>query len=139
MTTKSKNPHEPLPGTEVEFPSYQRSKAEMKLDKYGREMVSPLPIAPPIGYKKSPTLAEQIRAMVVSEKLRQEALAAGAETFEEADDFDVGDDYDPTSPYEVDFDPLPPPQTPPGSPTEAPQTPLSGSTATTLPGDTKTS
>jgi len=118
--SKKENPHAPLPGTEVEFPAYQRSAAEGYLDKYGREMPSPLPIAPPLGYRKSPTLAEQIRAMVISEKLKAEAMAAGAETFEEADDFDVGDDYDPTSPYEVSFDPplAPPPPAP--SPTTTP-------------------
>jgi len=30
----------------------------------------------------------------------------GAETFEEADDFDVNDDMDPMSPYEEQFDPF---------------------------------
>lgn len=112
MTTKA-NPHAPLPGTEVEHFDYQRSAAEGYLDKYGREMPSPLPIAPPIGYKKSPTLAEQIRNMVISEKLKQEVLAAGAETFDEADDFDIGDDYDPRSPYEETFEPPLPPATQP--------------------------
>lgn len=134
MTTKP-HPTDPLPGTEVDFPAYQRSAAEGYLDKFGREMPSPLPVAPPIGYKKSPSLAEQIRQMVLSERLKQEALSAGAETFEEADDFDVEDDYDPSSPYEVDFDPpLPPP-----SHTEAPQAPAGESPATTPPVDTKTS
>lgn len=141
MTDKTKkvDPHAPLPGTEAEFFAYQRSAAEGYLDKYGREMPSPLPIAPPIGYKKSPTLAEQIRAMVLSEKLKMEAMAAGQETFEEADDFDVDDDFDPTSPYEVDFDP--PLRVPPhdrGAP-EAPQTAAGESPATSPPGDTKTS
>jgi len=137
--SKKENPHAPLPGTEVEFPAYQRSLAESYLDKYGREVPSPLPIAPPLGYKRSPSLAEQIRAMVISEKLKAEALAAGAESFEEADDFEVGDDYDPTSPYEVDFDPPLPQQTPPPSPKAAPQTAAGGSPATSPPGDTKTS
>lgn len=123
MTTKKTNPHSPLPGTEVEHFEYQRSAAEGYLDKYGRELPSPLPIAPPIGYRKSPTLAEQIRAMVISEKLKAEALAAGQETFYEADDFDVGDDYDPRSPYEEVFEPvinnapwLPAPADPPAKP-----------------------
>lgn len=139
MTSKT-DPHKPLPGTEAEFPAYQRSAAEGYLDKYGREMPSPVPIAPPIGYKKSPSLAEQIRAMVISEKLKMEAIAAGQETFEEADDFDVDDDFDPSSPYEVNFDPpLPTTQNPSPSPTAAPQTAVGGSTATSPPGDTKTS
>lgn len=33
------------------------------------------------------------------------AEAEGMETFEESDDFDVGDDLDPSTPYEADFDP----------------------------------
>lgn len=108
----------------------EAKQTELHHTEHGYEIVSPLPMAPPVGYKKSPTLAEQIRAMIISEKLRQEAEAAGFETFEEADDFDVGDDFDPTSPYEGDFDPLPPPppvpvadrqqQAPEGSPATPP-------------------
>lgn len=75
------------------------------IDSEGREILDPTPMEPPVGYSRQPSLSEQIREMVRSEKLRQEAEAAGMETFEEADDFDVGDDYDPTSPYENDFDP----------------------------------
>lgn len=45
--------------------------------------------------------------MVRSERLAAEAAAAGYESFEEADDFEVGDDFDPSSPYETDFDPTP--------------------------------
>lgn len=70
----------------------------------GREYPDPTVIAPPVGFIKQPSLTEQIRAMVRSEALRQEAEAAGAETFEEADDFDVPD-FDPSSPYENEFDP----------------------------------
>lgn len=73
----------------------------------GSEILDPTPMEPPIGYVRAPSLAEQIRAMVISEKLRLETEAAGAESFEEADDFMVDDDFDPTTPYEVDFDPTP--------------------------------
>lgn len=138
MTTKT-SPHTPLPGNEVEEFAYQRSAAEGYLDKFGREMPSPLPIAPPIGYKKSKSLAEQIREMVLSEKLKMEAMAAGHETFEEADDFDVDDDYDPRSPFEETFDPPLPPPPPSPSPTAAPQPPTGESTAAPTPVDTKTS
>jgi len=62
---------------------------------------------PPIGFVRAPSLAEQIRTMVRSEQLAQAATALGAETFADADDFDVNDDYDPSSPYEEQFDPLP--------------------------------
>lgn len=107
MTTDK---HKPLPGNEAEFTPIQRSAAETYLDKRGREIPDPLPMAPPIGYKRSPSLAEQIRAMVVSEKLRQEALESGFETFEESDDFEIEDDpADPRTPYEAVFDPAPTP------------------------------
>lgn len=70
----------------------------------GQELPDPTPMAPPVGYNKQPSLSERIRDMVRSEHLRHAAETAGAETFEEADDFDVGDEYDPHSPWENDFD-----------------------------------
>lgn len=91
---------------QVELEDYIGGKrSDDRLDFRGREIPDPTPIAPPIGYKRQPSLAEQIRAMVRSERLAQEAEQAGFETFEEADDFNVGDDFDPHSPYENDFDP----------------------------------
>lgn len=72
----------------------------------GMEVPSSIPMAPPVGYTRQPTLAERIRQMVRSEHVRLAAIQAGQETFEEADDFDVGDDYDPASPYEETFDPI---------------------------------
>lgn len=66
------------------------------------EILSAIPIAPPIGYVKQPSLAERIRAMVRSEHLRAAAEGSGFESFDEAEDFDTGEDYDPRSPYELD-------------------------------------
>lgn len=66
---------------------------------------NPVPIAPPVGFVRTKPLHEQIRDMVRSEQLRLEVEQAGAETFEDADDFDVEDDFDPRSPYEYNFDP----------------------------------
>lgn len=43
--------------------------------------------------------------MVRSERLAREVAEQGYETFEEADDFDVGDDYEPNTQYEETFDP----------------------------------
>ena len=78
------------------------------LDDYGHELLDPTPMAPPIGYKPQPSMVEIIRAQIRSEQLAKEAEDAGFETFEEADDFEVDDDYDPSSPYEEMFDPAPP-------------------------------
>lgn len=66
----------------------------------------PVPLAPPIGYKKQPSMVELIRDMVRGERLAAEALASGHETFEDAEDFEVGDEPDyPQAPYGNDFDP----------------------------------
>lgn len=73
--------------------------------KGGREYIDPVPFQPAVRMGMEKSLNERIRDMVRSERLAQELDSAGAETFEEADDFDVGDDFDPESPYEVQFDP----------------------------------
>lgn len=93
----------------------------------GGEVLDGTPVAPPVGYKKQPSMMENIRNMIRSEQLRQAAAAQGFETPEEADDFDIGDDFDPTSPYEHNFDPpeplqdlSPPVQSPPEAPTANP-------------------
>lgn len=69
----------------------------------GRERPDPTPIAPPVGYKRQPTMVDHIKAMVRSQRLAEEAAAAGKESFEDAEDFDVGDDLDPPSPYETEL------------------------------------
>lgn len=80
------------------------------------EFPDPTPLAPAIGYKREPSLAEKIRNMVRSEQLRAAAQAEGAETFEEADDFEIGDDFEPASPYEGNFEPLIPEAAPAATP-----------------------
>lgn len=75
------------------------------LDEHGREVLDDVPRQAPDDHVHQPSLAEQIRAMIRSEKLAQEAEEMGAETFEESEDFDIGDDYDPRSPWENDHDP----------------------------------
>lgn len=73
----------------------------------GQEKPDPLPVAPPIGYRPQPSMFDEVRRMVASERLRLEAEAAGFESFDEADDFDIPDDpVDPSTPYEAVFDPV---------------------------------
>lgn len=76
-----------------------------ELNAAGAEVLDDTPIEPPIGYNPQVPLHLQIREMVRSARLAEEAAAAGMETFEEADDFDVDDDFDPSTPWENDFDP----------------------------------
>lgn len=79
-------------------------RASDSLVDYKYEKPDPVPIAPPLGYQPTPPIEELIQQMITNHVLRAEMEAAGAETFEEADDFEVGEDYDPTSPYEETFD-----------------------------------
>lgn len=76
-----------------------------KLDEHGHEILDGTPIAPPIGYKKQDSIFDHVRNMIRSERLAMEVEAAGFETFEESEDFEIGDDFDPTTPYENTFDP----------------------------------
>lgn len=78
------------------------SRFARRLNERGQEIPDPTPVAPPVGFVRQKSLAEQIREMVRSERLRQEVEAQGYETFEEADDFDVDeDDPLPFTPYQV--------------------------------------
>jgi len=71
-----------------------------KYDDYGREVPDPTPVSIPSGMSRPLQLHEQIKRMLRTEVSR---LAADREkeTFEEADDFDVDEDGDPLSPYEI--------------------------------------
>lgn len=92
--------------TEIEVDSANRRDRFKNLTPLGYEIADPTPVAPPIGYKKQPTLVEQMRNMIRSEMLAREVAAQGQETFEESEDFEVGDDLpDPQSEWENDFDP----------------------------------
>lgn len=76
-----------------------------RLDKFGHEVLDPTPFAPNITNRRLNSEADRIRGIIRGEQLREAMRAAGAETFEEADDFEVGEDWEPDSPYEEIFDP----------------------------------
>lgn len=79
---------------------------EEYINEQGHECPNPVPVAPPVGFVKQPSMVEHIRDMVRSELLRREVVSAGVESFDEADDFDMEDDpIDPHTPYEKFFDP----------------------------------
>lgn len=92
---------------QIELEDYISKLKTRGLDETGKTVPDPTPIAPPIGYKKQPSMVEIVRDMVRSERLAQEARASDHETFEEADDFDVGDDnaQELRSGWENDHDP----------------------------------
>lgn len=74
------------------------------LNEKGQEVNDPTPMEPPLGYRRTLSLAEQIRQQIMIAKAIQGDDEN--ESFDDADDFEVGDDYDPSSPYEQDFDPM---------------------------------
>lgn len=100
------------------FQLFKRHKVEISKEDYlarllakglnpdGTPILDPTPMAPPIGYKKQPSMVEIVRDMVRGERLRQAAEEMGAESFEEADDFDIPDDpVQLRSQWENDFEP----------------------------------
>lgn len=90
---------------QLDLEEYLLKLAAKGLNPDGTQVLDPTPIAPPVGYKKHPSMVEIVRDMVKSERLAQAAREAGAETLEEAEDFDVQDEYLMESPWENDFDP----------------------------------
>lgn len=72
----------------------------LPLNDKGQLVPDPIPMAPPIGYSKQPSMAELIRAQVL--QVSRDAAREGLETEEQADDFDVGDEPEIRSPYELD-------------------------------------
>lgn len=75
------------------------------LTKDGAEIPDPTPLEIPAGFKIPETAEQRIQRMV-RHSMSEWAARNEAETFEEADDFDISDDEDPTSPYETHFDPV---------------------------------
>lgn len=74
-----------------------------KYNERGEEMMDPKPRAVPIGFEK-PEPLEAMLARVLRNQRTIDALArAGKESFDEANDFEVGEDYDPKSPHEEHF------------------------------------
>lgn len=71
----------------------------------GAEMPDPRPMQIPVGFRRPETLAEQVQRLVRT-SISRHAEMQGFETFEESEDFDVGDDFDPRTPYETYFDPI---------------------------------
>ena len=65
----------------------------------GLEYPDPTPVEVPVGFKPPLSLAEEVARLVHNQKLQSDLSAAGADTFEEADDFDIPDE-DMSSPWE---------------------------------------
>lgn len=90
--------------TKISAEEKEPSQAELRHNENGEEILDPIPMQPPLGYKRTLSLSEQIAQQV---RLHNLALQDDAidETDEEADDFEVGDDFEPLSPHENDHMP----------------------------------
>lgn len=68
----------------------------------GREVLNPVPMEPPVGFKEEPSMMQMMEAMI---KRHLAGLNGEDEldSVEDAIDFDVPDDVDPTSPYDVEM------------------------------------
>ena len=73
-----------------------------KYDEHGREIMDSTPLEATL----------KVRPKTMFDRMREQAMAAsqlaameGFDTLEEANDFEIGDDYEPESPYEEQFGP----------------------------------
>lgn len=71
-------------------------------DEHGREIPDPTPVARALGLGPRASTLDEIRAAIGL--IDRERAMSGEETFEEADDFDVEEDFDPVSPWEISAD-----------------------------------
>lgn len=74
------------------------------INEKGQEVLDNTPVSIPARFRRVKNLAEQIRETIANEEFRAYLNSQDLETPEEADDFDVGDDYDPRSPYEMSLE-----------------------------------
>lgn len=78
-------------------------KSEQRHNEFGEELLDDTPRKVPLKHSRTPTLREQILQAVRQEKLLEDD--AIGETEDEADDFEVGEDFEPISAYENDHIP----------------------------------
>lgn len=74
-----------------------------RLNDKGQEVLNDAPVTLPVRYQRGDNITERVQRMV-EETISRRAEMAGLETLDDANDFDVGDDYDPRSEHEVDED-----------------------------------
>lgn len=91
--------------TEVSSVFKAEKRSPDKHDENGGEVIDPTPMQPPLGYKKTLSLSEQIAQQVRIANLKILEDMALEETEDEADDFNVGEDFEPYSPHENDHMP----------------------------------
>lgn len=81
---------------------FKTTDKKNRFDAFGHEILNPTPMQPPLGYKRAPSLVEQIREQIRAHKHLEDNEP---ETEEEADDFEIEDDPQPHSRWENDMIP----------------------------------
>lgn len=71
-----------------------------KYNEFGQEIPDSRPVEMPLNFRR-PKPLNQLVSEIVARQIRELAEEQGAESFEEADDFDVGDEEFPTSIHEM--------------------------------------
>lgn len=96
---------EPVSAALVEY-SYTRDGRRA----IGVEFPNPVPVEAPLGSEPHEPIWETIKRMVLdgARRAKEESEEEEYETEEEANDFDVGDDFDPASPWEEHHEPTDP-------------------------------
>lgn len=74
------------------------------LSEKGQEIPDSTPHTASLGKRRAKSIRDNVVEILRSEKWREAMEENGEETFEEADDFDVDDDFDPSTPYEEFFE-----------------------------------
>jgi len=69
---------------------YKTTDINNRHDEFGREVLNPTPVQPPVGYKKQPSILDTIREQIRAHHLSN--IDMEPETEEEADDFDIDED-----------------------------------------------
>lgn len=85
---------------------YEFPNGRSLLNSDGSETPDPRPMALPVGFERPESIQDLIRRLVTDRAIRDQLEASGVESFDEADDFEVEDDFPMASPYEETFDPL---------------------------------
>ena len=69
-------------------------------NEFGFEVPDPVPVALPVGVRHEPSLVDIIKQYVRTQLVRE--VPGDPETWEEANDFDVDEDPDPLSRYQIE-------------------------------------
>lgn len=78
---------------------YRKKLGLKRLNEFGQEIPDRVPMEPPVGFKKQPSIFENMREMVKAE-LARKAIDEGFDTEDDDNNFDIPEDRDPLSKHE---------------------------------------